>query len=265
MTFSVFTYNTLFNRAVEEIKPLILEHQPDVLCLQEVKTDEANLKMIEKFGLKLADFSNSFIKFGQVFGVATFYNPKKLRHVRSTALHSGSNLTEILFQIFQALLGYNKPKTFLKSDFVEKTSKKDFSICNIHLYVVGSNALRLKHIKEVIQGIETKEKTPLILAGDFNYFPYLRRRLENLMKTHGFKEATKNIFQTIKFTRDGIFENFNLFQRVSIKIAKKLLQNLKIDYIFYRNLKLVKTERIEVRFSDHFPIISYFSQIKKTP
>src|SRR3990167_9696057 len=107
MTFSVFTYNTLFNRAVEEIKPLILEHQPDVLCLQEVKTDEANLKMIEKFGMKLADFSNSFIKFGQVFGAATFYNPKKVRHVRSTFLQSVSSITEILFQIFHAIFGYN--------------------------------------------------------------------------------------------------------------------------------------------------------------
>ena len=124
MTFSVFTYNTLFNRAVEEIKPLVLEHKPDILCLQEIKTEEANLKKVEKLGLKLADFSNSFIKFGTVYGVATFYNPKKFRHLRSTALRSGSNLTEILFQLFQAILGYNKPKTFLKSDFKDKKSGK---------------------------------------------------------------------------------------------------------------------------------------------
>src|SRR3989344_4667699 len=128
MTFSVFTYNTLFNRAVEEIK-----------------TEEANLKKVEKLGLKLADFSNSFIKFGTVYGVATFYNPKKFRHLRSTALHSGSNLTEILFQLFQAILGYNKPKTFLKSDFKDRKSGSAVSVCNIHLYVVGSNALRIKH------------------------------------------------------------------------------------------------------------------------
>ena len=258
MTFSILTYNTLFNRAVEEIKPVILKHKPDILCLQEVKTEEENLKKMEKLGLKLADFSNSFIKFGTVYGVATFYNPKKFKHLGSSPLHSGSSLTEILFQLFQALLGYNKPKTFLKSDFKDKASGKSMSICNIHLYVVGSNALRIKHIKEVLLAIEIKEKAPLVLAGDFNYFPYQRRRLENLMKAYRLKEATKNIFQTIKFTRDGLFENFNLFQRISLKLAKKLLQNLKIDYIFYRGLALKKTERVEVRFSDHFPIVSYF-------
>lgn len=258
MAFSVCTYNTLFNRAVDSIKPVVLKHKPDILCLQEIKTEETTLRTIEKWGFRLADFSNSFIKFGKVFGVATFYNPKKFRHLSSLSLHSGSNLTEIAFQIFQAILGYNKPKTFLKSDFKDKTSGKIVSICNVHLYVVGSNALRIKHIKEVVESAEVKGNRPLIMAGDFNYFPYQRRRLENVMRHYGLKEATKNIFQTIKFTRDGLFENFNFFQRVSLKLAKKLLANLKIDYIFYRGLKLNRTKRIEVRFSDHFPIVSSF-------
>lgn len=259
MKFSVLTYNTLFNRAIVKIEPVIAHHKPDILCLQEVNTEEKNLKSIERLGFKLAEFSNSFIKFGTIYGVATFYNTKRFKHIKSIPLHPDTNLTELLFQLFQSILGYNKPKTFLESNFKDKKTGKTVNICNIHFYVIGSNQLRLKHIKEVIENIGAKAGEPVILAGDFNYFPYHRRRLENLMKNYKFKEATKNIFQTIKFTKDGLFENFNIFQKVFLRLARKFSVNLKIDYIFYRGLKLVRTKRVEVRYSDHFPIVSTFS------
>lgn len=258
MGFSLFTYNTLFNNALDGIETILKREKPDVLCLQEVLTDENNLKRMEKLGYRLADYSNSFIKFGQIFGVATFYNPKKLRHLRSASLQTGRNLVEVLFTLLQVVLGYKKPKTFLRSDFVEKKTKKTFSVCNIHLYVVGSNQMRIRHIKQALNSIKGTKK-PLILTGDFNYFPYQRRRLETFMNKNGFTEATSNISQTIKFTPDGSFENFNFFQKISLRLAGRILNNLKIDYIFYRQLVLGQTKRIEVRFSDHFPIISDFT------
>ncbi len=257
MSFSVFTYNTLFNNAVDNIGPIIAKYRPDILCLQEIDTGEENLKRIEKLGMKLADYANSFVKFGRFYGVATFYNPEKIRHTSSAVLYPGSNFAEILFTLLQVILGYKKPKTFLMSDFTDKKSKKPFSLCNIHLYVVGSNALRIGHMKQVLGLIETSN--PLILTGDFNYLPYQRRRLENFMKKNGLIEATKNISQTIKFTKDGEFEKFSLFQKISVKIMGRVLNNLKIDYIFYRGLKLKGTRRVDVRYSDHFPIISTFT------
>ena len=78
MTFSVLTYNTLFNRAVNKLDIIVSQLHPDILCLQEVETEEKNLKKIENLGYRLADYSNSFIKFGKIYGVATFYNPNKL-------------------------------------------------------------------------------------------------------------------------------------------------------------------------------------------
>ena len=258
MVFSLFTYNTLFNNALDKIQTILKTERPDILCLQEVLTDEENLKRMEKLGYKLADYSNSFIKFGQIFGVATFYNPKRFKHLRSASLHTGRNLVEVLFTLLQVVLGYKKPKTFLRSDFMDKKSGKVVSICNIHLYVVGSNQMRIRHIKQALVAMKNTKK-PLILTGDFNYLPYQRRRLETFMNKNGFTEATRNISQTIKFTPDGSFENFNLFQKLSLRLAGRILNNLKIDYIFFRQLSLKKTKRVEVRFSDHFPIISDFS------
>lgn len=257
MSFSVFTYNTLFNNAVGSIGPIIEKHQPDILCLQEIDTDEENLRKVEKMGMKLADYANSFVKFGRFYGVATFYNPKKIKHNSSSVLYPGSNFIEILFTLLQVILGYKKPKTFLTSDFTDKKSKKSFSICNIHLYVVGSNALRIGHMRQVLGLI--KSPNPLILTGDFNYLPYQRRMLENFMKKNGLIEATKNISQTIKFTKDGEFEKFSLFQKISVRMMGRVLNNLKIDYIFYRGLRLKGTKRVEVHYSDHFPIISTFT------
>ena len=257
MDFSIFTYNTLFNNAVDKINPMITKYNPDILCLQEVETAESNLKTIEKAGLKLADYANSFVKFGKLYGVATYYNPKKFKHLNSTVLYLGNNVIEVFYTLIQVVLGYKKPKTFLNSEFLDLKTGKVINICNIHLYVVGSNALRIGHMKQALDAIEPTSR--LVLMGDFNYLPYQRRRLENFMNKNGLREATKDITQTIKFTKDGSFENFNLFQRISLKLIGRVLDNLKIDYIFYRSLKLKSTKRLDVRYSDHFPIISTFS------
>ncbi len=254
-SFSIFTYNTLFNKAIDNIKPILRKYDPDILCLQEVNTDDANLRKIEKMGLKMADYGNSFVRFGKFYGVATFYNPKKFIHVESNVLYPGNNIIEVFFTLLQVILGYKKPKTFLKTDLRDKTSKKIISVCNIHLYVVGSNALRIRHVKQALDLIKTPH--PLILTGDFNYFPYQRRRLENFMKKNGFTEATREISQTIKFTPNTT-KTYSFIQKLSLKLVGHILNNLKIDYIFYRKMKLINTKRIEAMFSDHFPIISTF-------
>ena len=79
------------------------------------------------------------------------------------------------------------------------------------------------------------------------------------MAKYGLREATANIRQTIKFTTDGKFEKFNLFQRLSLSFINKFVtKQIKTDYSFYRGLKLRKTEKIEAQFSDHYPILSTF-------
>ncbi|MDO9027725.1 MAG: endonuclease/exonuclease/phosphatase family protein, partial [Candidatus Roizmanbacteria bacterium] len=241
------------------IDEIINKYHPDIVCLQEVLTEDKNIKKIEKLGYKLADFANSFIKFGKIFGVITFYNPKTLIFNDSFTLNLGINPIEYFFYLLQVILGYNKPKTILKTDFIHKSTRKKLSICNVHLYVIGSNELRIKHINQALKSINLLKNHQLIICGDFNYFPYLRKRLERMMARYHLKEATKNIGQTIKFSHDGLSEKFSFFERFFSRFINKVFADgLKIDYIFYRGLRLKKTERIEMRYSDHYPIISTF-------
>ncbi len=265
MSLSLLTYNTLFNNAADKIDGIIDKYHPDIVCLQEILTNEGNLEKIAKYGYKLADYSNSFIKFGgKIFGVATFYNPETLSFTQSVSLKLGNNLLEVVFTLIQIIIGYNKPKTILRCDFVDKASKKQLTVCNTHLYVVAPNNLRVNHLNQALKSLNLDHKSSLVIAGDFNYFPYQRMRLENLMKKYYLQEATKNIKQTFRLAYKGIFDKFNLFQKAGLNILKvlkltnRITEQFKNDYIFYRGLKLVKTERIESQFSDHYPIISTF-------
>lgn len=260
MYLSLLTYNTLFNNAASKIDLVIDKYHPDIICLQEALTHDSNIKKIEKFGYKMADYSNSFVKFGQIFGVITFYNQKTMTYKNSYVLNLGmTNLVEYFFYLFQVIFGYNKPKTILRTDFIHRLTKKKISVCNVHLYVIGSNEQRIKHINNALKSINLSPKEPLIIVGDFNYLPYKRKGLEKMMAKYSLREATANIMQTIKFTTDGKFEKFNLFQRLILPFINKFVtKQIKTDYSFYRGFRLKKTEKIEAQFSDHYPIISTF-------
>lgn len=259
MNLSLLTYNTLFNNAVGKLGEVINVYQPDIICLQEALTDDKSIQEIEKFGYKMADFSNSFIKFGRIFGVITFFNPETLIYKESFSLKMGTNIGEYFFYLLQIVLGITKAKTILRTDFIHRSTKKRVSICNVHLYVIGSNEQRIRHINNALKSMNTSKKESLIIVGDFNYLPYKRKGLEKMMAKHGLYEATANIRQTMKFTRDGKFEKYNLLQRLALPLLNKFfVKHIKTDYSFYRGLKLIKTEKVESQTSDHYPIISTF-------
>lgn len=263
MGFSVLTYNVLFNIAFPELKGIVQKFHPDIICLQEVDTNEKNLQEVERFGYKLADYSNSFIKFGTVFGVATFYNEKTVRFTESTVVQLPRNIYEMFLLIVRVLRGGHNPRTVLKTEFSLKGTKQKIMVYNTHLAVFETNQTRVKQLKRVLDFSDTHKKMALLITGDLNYAPYRRRHLEELMKTHGLREATKSITYTYQVTQDGKFEKFNLFQKILTKIGHLIIGGrLKIDYMFYKNLRLKKAERIEVRFSDHFPIIATFQTPK---
>ncbi|MFH0979390.1 MAG: endonuclease/exonuclease/phosphatase family protein [Candidatus Roizmanbacteria bacterium] len=260
MNFSVLTYNTLFNKAFLQFGSLIDKYQPDILCLQEVNTDSDNLQLLETKGYSLADYSNSFIELTKIYGVVTYYNSQKFRFIKSDSLTIKSNLSEFFFTLFQTLIGINKPKTVLRTDFIHKSSGKKLIVCNTHLIVIASNALRVNHLNKALRSLKINQQTRLIIGGDFNYLPYQRRKLENIMKKYGLIEATKNIRQTFDFSVAGAEKHMTGFQHSFVRLLDKLFSHkMKNDYVFYKGLKLIKTERIEVHYSDHYPILSNFS------
>lgn len=261
MNFSVLSYNTLFNNAIKKFDVILKKYNPDIICLQETLTEEENLKKVEKLGYKLADTDNSFVRFGRIYGIATFYKKESLKFSGSDVLDLNTNLTEYFFYLIRVILGYNQPKSVLKTDFYHKKYLKKFSVCNLHLYVIGSNESRINHINQALAAVDSKNNPSLIVCGDFNYFPYRRKKLEKNMKKFGLIEATKNFVQTMNFTGEGIIDKFSWIQRFVIPFFTRfIIKYVKTDYIFYRGLKLVKTIKIEEgRNSDHYPIYSVFS------
>lgn len=260
MEFTLLNYNVLYNKAFLRLDTIIKKYKPDIICLQEVNTDKNNLQKLRAFGYELADYANSFMKFGGIFGVATFYNPKKLTFIRSNSISLSLSVSEMIFTLLQVLLGQKKPKTVLATDFMVKTTKKSLTVCNAHLIFVASNALRLKHIKQALTTIRIKKNSSFIICGDFNYFPYSRRKLETAMRQFDLIEATKNVLPSIKFSKDGKYEQFNFIQRLSTKLINRtrIAKRIKPDYVFYRNLRLFESQSLDVRYSDHFPIVSTF-------
>lgn len=238
MRFSFATYNIRFNSAAQAPIKLFSTFKPDILCLQEVETTEENLRKIEVEGYQLADFSNSFIKKEKVYGLATFYNLQTLEFIESDNFDLPRSFIEAILVI---LRGGKTPRTVLKTEFVHKESNSKILVYNLHLTpLFATNATRMKQIEETLKDLDVPHDQKLIIAGDLNY-PLGRKKLEDITNAHHFKEATNSLLYTFKS---------NDWWCGYIK--------LKLDYIFYRNIHLLKTDRPDWRFSDHYPIISEF-------
>ncbi|MEN9327459.1 MAG: hypothetical protein RI947_267 [Candidatus Parcubacteria bacterium] len=237
MQISLLTYNLLFNNALKQIQTILMQYQPDIVCLQEMETREDDFKQLEKSGYKLADFSNSFIKHGKIYGIATFYRATSLHFVESTSLTLPRTYYEVLLFI---LNGAHNPRTVLKTEFLVRGTKKRLTTYNLHLSPWATNGARVRQITKTLSDLRIFNKRNVLIAGDFNY-PYGRRKFEELIKQYDLSEATNNLLYTLE---QSFFRYFTV--------------KLKLDYILYKSLKLIETNRIPINYSDHFPIISKF-------
>lgn len=259
MTFSLLTYNLLLNRAYSKLNDIIKKHNPDIICLQEIDTNGNNLSrlVLENNEYRLADYSNSFIKYGQIYGVATFYNTNKFTYTDSEVITLPRSLYELISKIFKRA---NNPRTVLQTALSQKKSKKTVIIYNAHLTAFGTNQVKINQIEETLGDLYKNNNGSAIIAGDFNYYPWARKKLENLMSRYNFREATFEIPYTFRYSLKGKFGKLNLIQQLSAKLHNRLFSTnrMKLDYIFYKNLVLLGSKKVEIKTSDHYPIISTF-------
>lgn len=237
MTLSVLTYNILYNKALVELQEIIKTYSPDIICLQEIDTNEQNLRSIEGKNYQMANFSNSFIQFDKIYGLVTYYRKETLSFVNSFDI----NLTRSFIETLRKLLKIEESiRSILKTEFIFKPNHKKITIYNIHCSMWSTNNARNKQIVKIFADIQNGSSDPVIVAGDFNY-PYGRKKFETLINKYGLKEATNNIYYTFE-----------------MKLLGFIPVKWKNDYILYRHIKCQETKRIKVKSSDHYPVISTF-------
>ncbi len=233
MKFSVLTYNLEFGKVTSKLPKIISRYQPDIITFQEINTSPESLACMKRLGYSLADYANAFIKFNNIFGVATYYKKGSIRHIQSDSIDIPASMLEILTFIFR---GGRRQRTILKTTF--SIRRKKILIYNMHLTPYTTNKMRIKQIEEVLGSLRLG-KYPIIALGDFNY-TYWKRGLEDIFNKYNLSEATSRISHTFK---SGI---------------KIFTFNWKLDYIIYQNIKHISTQKINVRYSDHFPLIAVF-------
>lgn len=254
MQFSVLTYNTLLFDAKRGLESIFKKYTPDIICLQEMDTDDKNINQIEKLGYDLADYSNGFIKFGTVYGVATFIRPHAGKCTNSKSITLPRGLGEAIAFILRVFKTQKKDRTVLKTEFALGSEKQKVLVYNIHLSAHGTNGIRIKQLERTLSDIKRTNDVPTVLVGDFNY-PYGRKKLEELMTKNGFSEATN----TIAFTTDGKLLYYTFIEKFLMKIFQFFLgKENKLDYVFYKNCKALTTVRINANYSDHFPLLAKF-------
>ena len=229
------TYNLLLSSAVDGLNTIVQEESPDVIAVQEIKTNKEILLGSFPSNYELADFSFCLINKGNLFGIATYYDQTKLDLIATQTHKLPFSCSDFLILL---VLGRNIPLTMLKPLFEDKKTKKQFYFYNLHLSPYAGNGIRKKQMKEAFDYVE--EDMPTIITGDFN-FPYLRRDFEKIMKQFHLREAT----HTIDYSFRRKFMGF-------------LPLNFKLDYILYKNIDHLTTRRLDHQFSDHFPLVADF-------
>ena len=146
MQFSLLTYNTLLNDAQKGLFSIFKKYYPDFVCLQEIDTNEKNIEKIEKLGYSLADYSNGFIKYGKVYGVATFFNPNSGACLNTKSITLPRGLGEVMAFLLRIFRTQKKDRTVLKAEFALNDKKQKVIIYNIHLSAHGSNGIRIKQL-----------------------------------------------------------------------------------------------------------------------
>jgi len=185
---------------------------------------EANFKNKEKFNVSNFSFDAAAnLEYGgEFYGVLTAS--------KITSIFSNAYLTK-------AKEGFwGTYKSFLVTQYSLENNKK-LMIINIHAINFRENNQYNIEIDRLIELIRVYEG-PMILAGDLN--SWSNSRIKRLHKI-----------------KDELSLNMVLFKN-SEKI-KSFMGN-SLDYIFYRNLKLLESTVIEQKkFSDHNPLLARFS------
>jgi endonuclease/exonuclease/phosphatase family metal-dependent hydrolase len=226
---TILSYNIEYGRKLDEIISWInsLENLPQIICFQEFPEKELeDLKSRKFFKEQNLFFAKGLSSKGEFFGELTIVDSSVIKLSETKYLDFGPDHVESVF----------KRKIIKRSAIITefKYKGKEFSLANVHLTPVALHGKRRKQLSKVIQDSVIERS---IIVGDFNYSSLFNKNgLITFMDKHGYILAGENL--------------------ITNKYKYKIPQQL--DYVFYKNLKHIKTQVFDLSFSDHFPVITEF-------
>lgn len=202
---------------------------PDICGLNEVRGEgpiEGYTDQTNALGDGLG-YNRYFAKAIDVGGTSPYGNAFVTRYPIKSA-----ETVAIPDPVFKFDIGKYESRCVLKA--VVDVGGKDVLVLVCHMGLALGE--RVNAVKEICNIVDNTDM-PLILMGDFNALPdseELKPLFERLNDTDVLAaESGKSTFPSYK-------------------------PNIKIDYIFYKNLKCLSVETVEKVVSDHYPIVAEF-------
>jgi endonuclease/exonuclease/phosphatase family metal-dependent hydrolase len=250
----LFNYFEDNNSAISEKKivEFIKSQEPDILCLQEFFALGNSVQKELEFKKALGGKYYSHLKVltrgkNRFFGIATFskypiIKKGEIIHPNSSSL---SIYTDILIQKDTFRIYNNHLLSFrlkrMDQSFIDKITTSDDGqtmedVKSLSLSLKKGFVQRSKQ-SQVVKNHINKSPFPVIVTGDFNDTPV----------SYSYRKIRKGLFDS--FVQSGYGAGFTY---------KGNYPPNRIDYILYDNaLASTNFEIIKLRYSDHYPIISY--------
>jgi len=243
---------------IDNVKSYLKANSPDIVLLQEIKTEEHNypLEEIKKLGYI------SYINGQKSYNGVSILSKKKLDKIDK--LLPGDKIKQS--RLISANIKINKQNVDLINIYVPNGNPVDTEKYN---YKINWLDLFIKSIEK-----KTKKNIPLIIAGDFNIIPAEEdaNEPEKYINDALFKIEIRKRFRTlISLGLHDVFRAFNKkegnytfwdYQKGSwqknngLRIDHFLVSNTLIDLV--KKIEIIKSIRNQDKPSDHAPIECVF-------
>lgn len=184
----VTSYNLRKHRAARELEELVIEHEPDILCLQEC---DVSVLPDEISGLVLADATQ-----GNRLGLAVYYrvNTFQLQGIRAFGLKKSLH-DRMLKPAHERVLGVR---------LRDIDSGRDLIVASFHAApLTALNSLRRNQIRAALTELEAMGRgLPVLMVGDYNY-PVFKENLGQNVRDHGY---TLTLSDDRTYTRYRVFK-----------------------------------------------------------
>ena len=255
MTFNVRAFNIYKweknKDARDSILRFIQEEDPDIICFQEYYTQEKGLFAASRLyrSLKNTPFRHISYTIGETssshYGIATFSSfpvvGKGIIHFENTfnaAIYTDININGDTVRIFnthlQSIHLNSQNYTFL--DSLRINDQQLDEILDISHRLKNAFVKRSKQA-DVISGKIAESPYPVIVCGDFNDTPV----------SYSYKKIRSKLSDSFIEAGFGMGNTYH-----------GLTSPLRIDFILHHPvMNAIYTERIRLKLSDHYPLITY--------